>query len=160
VRDLPRAGGSPHDLAREALSKAPPAILMFWVVKICATTVGETGGDAVSMSLKLGYLVATAIFLAFFAVTMIWQVASKRYHSLTYWLVVVATTTVGTTTSDFIDRTLHVGYVALARLTKAPRAALCANPIGDASRRLASGLNTAHPGESRDPDGMAQMRVL
>ena len=85
MRDLPRAGGSPHDLAREALSKAPPAILMFWVVKICATTVGETGGDAVSMSLKLGYLVATAIFLAFFAVTMIWQVASKRYHSLTYW---------------------------------------------------------------------------
>ncbi|THD58471.1 hypothetical protein [Phenylobacterium sp.] len=98
-------------LAHEALSKAPPAILMFWVVKICATTVGETGGDAFSMSLKLGYLVATLIFLAFFAVTLTWQVASKRYHPLTYWLVVVATTTVGTTTSDFIDRTLHAGYV-------------------------------------------------
>jgi uncharacterized membrane-anchored protein len=98
-------------LSHEALSKAPPAILMFWVVKICATTVGETGGDALSMSLKLGYLVATLIFLAFFAVTMVWQVASKRYHPLTYWLVVVATTTVGTTTSDFIDRTLHAGYV-------------------------------------------------
>ena len=99
-------------LAHEALSKAPPAILMFWVVKICATTVGETGGDAFSMSLKLGYLVATLIFLAFFAVTLAWQVAAKRYHPLTYWLVVVATTTVGTTTSDFIDRTLHAGYVA------------------------------------------------
>jgi uncharacterized membrane-anchored protein len=98
-------------LAHEAPSKAPPAILMFWVVKICATTVGETGGDAVSMSLKLGYLVATLIFLAFFAVTMAWQVASRRYHPITYWLVVVATTTVGTTTSDFIDRTLHAGYV-------------------------------------------------
>ncbi|THD78790.1 MAG: hypothetical protein E7812_10475 [Phenylobacterium sp.] len=98
-------------LAHEALSKAPPAILMFWVVKICATTVGETGGDALSMTLKLGYLVATLIFLAFFAVTMTWQVASKRYQPLTYWLVVVATTTVGTTTSDFIDRTLRAGYV-------------------------------------------------
>lgn len=100
------------NLAHEVLSKAPPAILMFWVVKICATTVGETGGDALSMSLKLGYLVATLIFLAFFAVTLSWQVASRRYHPLTYWLVVVATTTVGTTTSDFIDRTLHAGYVA------------------------------------------------
>jgi uncharacterized membrane-anchored protein len=98
-------------LAHEALSKAPPAILMFWVVKICATTVGETGGDALSMSLKLGYLVATLIFLGFFAVTVAAQVASKRYHPLTYWLVVAATTTVGTTTSDFIDRTLHAGYV-------------------------------------------------
>jgi uncharacterized membrane-anchored protein len=99
------------DLVKEALSKAPPAILMFWLVKICATTVGETGGDALSMSLKLGYLVATLIFLAFFAVTMTWQVAARRYHPLPYWLVVVATTTVGTTVSDFIDRTLHAGYM-------------------------------------------------
>ena len=98
--------------AREALSKAPPAILMFWVVKICATTVGETGGDAVSMTLKAGYLVATLIFLAFFAVTLAVQVAARRYHPVIYWLTVVATTTVGTTTSDFIDRTLHLGYVA------------------------------------------------
>ena len=98
-------------LAHEVLSKAPPAILMFWVVKICATTVGETGGDAVSMTLKAGYLVATLIFLAFFAVTLALQLRARRYHPLTYWLVVVATTTVGTTTSDFIDRTLHLGYV-------------------------------------------------
>jgi uncharacterized membrane-anchored protein len=100
------------DLEHEALSKAPPAILMFWMVKICATTVGETGGDALSMSLKLGYLVATLIFFVFFAATLAWQVASSRYHPVIYWLVVVATTTVGTTTSDFIDRTLHAGYVA------------------------------------------------
>jgi uncharacterized membrane-anchored protein len=99
--------GSMH----EALSKAPPAILMFWVVKICATTVGETGGDAVSMTLKWGYLAATALFLAFFVVTMTAQVMARRYHPWTYWLVVVATTTVGTTTSDFIDRTLHAGYM-------------------------------------------------
>lgn len=96
----------------EALSKAPPAILMFWAVKICATTVGETGGDAVSMSQKAGYLVATLIFLVFFAATLVAQLRVRRYHPLTYWLMVVATTTVGTTTSDFIDRTLHFGYMA------------------------------------------------
>jgi uncharacterized membrane-anchored protein len=93
------------------LSKVPQATLMFWIVKICATTVGETGGDAVSMTLNLGYEVATFIFLGFFVVTLIGQMSTKRYHPLAYWLLVVATTTVGTTTSDFIDRTLHVGYV-------------------------------------------------
>jgi uncharacterized membrane-anchored protein len=93
------------------LSKVPQATLMFWIVKICATTVGETGGDAVSMTLNLGYEVATFIFLGFFVATLIGQVSTKRYHPLAYWLLVVATTTVGTTTSDFIDRTLHVGYV-------------------------------------------------
>ena len=95
----------------EALSKAPQATLMFWIVKICATTVGETGGDALSMTLKLGYAVATLIFLAFFVVTMSVQVRARRYHPIIYWLVVVATTTVGTTTSDFFDRSLHFGYV-------------------------------------------------
>ena len=97
--------------APEILSKAPQATLMFWMVKICATTVGETGGDAVSMTLKAGYAVATLIFLGFFVVTMTAQVIARRYHPLTYWLVVVATTTVGTTTSDYIDRTLHLGYI-------------------------------------------------
>ncbi len=107
-----RAPSRTSDLAREVLSKAPQATLMFWLVKICATTVGETGGDALSMTLKLGYLVATLIFLAFFVVTLASQIAVNRYHPINYWLVVVATTTVGTTTSDFIDRTLHAGYVA------------------------------------------------
>jgi uncharacterized membrane-anchored protein len=99
------------DVVRDVWSKAPKATLMFWLVKICATTVGETGGDAMSMTLKLGYAVATLIFLGIFVVTLAAQLAAKRYHPLTYWLVVVATTTVGTTTSDFIDRTLHLGYV-------------------------------------------------
>ena len=98
--------------AGDVLSKAPPAVLMFWVVKICATTVGETGGDAVSMTLNLGYLAATVIFLAAFAVTLALQLRARRYHPLIYWSVVIATTTVGTTTSDFIDRSLHLGYVA------------------------------------------------
>jgi uncharacterized membrane-anchored protein len=84
---------------------------MFWVVKICATTVGETGGDAMSMTLKLGYAVTTLIFLAVFVATLAAQIRVRGYHPLNYWLVVVATTTVGTTTSDFIDRTLGLGYV-------------------------------------------------
>ncbi len=99
------------NVEQEALSKVPLVTFAFWVVKICATTVGETGGDAVSMTLKLGYGVATLIFLAFFCVTLTAQVASRRYHPLAYWAVVVATTTVGTTTSDYLDRTLRLGYV-------------------------------------------------
>jgi uncharacterized membrane-anchored protein len=96
----------------ELLSKVPQATLMFWLVKICATTIGETGGDALSMTLNLGYAVATLIFVGFFVVTLAVQVSVNRYHALVYWLVVVATTTVGTTTSDMIDRTFKVGYVA------------------------------------------------
>ena len=94
-----------------ALSKVPMVTLAFWIVKICATTVGETGGDALSMTLNLGYAVSTLIFLVFFVVTLAAQVASKQYHPVWYWLVVVATTTVGTTTSDYLDRTLGLGYV-------------------------------------------------
>ncbi len=101
-----------RDAAADALSKVPRATLAFWVIKILATTLGETGGDALSMQLKLGYALATLIFLAFFAVTLAAQIATRRYHPLFYWAVVVATTTVGTTTSDYIDRTLGLGYVA------------------------------------------------
>ncbi len=93
-------------------SKVPQVTLLFWVIKICATTVGETGGDAVSMTLQLGYAVASMIFLGFFCVTLLAQVASKRYHAAAYWAVVVATTTVGTTMSDYLDRTLGLGYPA------------------------------------------------
>ena len=94
-----------------AWSKVPQATLAFWIVKILATTVGETGGDAVSMTLNLGYVVSTLIFLVFFLVTLALQVKSSRYHPVFYWLVVVATTTVGTTTSDMLDRTLKLGYI-------------------------------------------------
>jgi uncharacterized membrane-anchored protein len=93
------------------VSKVPRVTIAFWVVKILATTLGETGGDALSMTLNLGYAISTLIFLGFFLVTLGAQVASKRYHPLYYWAVVVATTTVGTTTSDYIDRTLGLGYV-------------------------------------------------
>lgn len=101
----------PRDLGADARSKVPPAILAFWIVKIVATTLGETGGDALSMSLHLGYAVSTLIFLMFFLVTLAAQVRSSHYHPLFYWLVVVATTTVGTTTSDYLDRTLGLGYI-------------------------------------------------
>lgn len=84
---------------------------MFWLVKICATTLGETGGDAVSMTLKLGYAVATGIFVACFIVALAAQLRVRGYHPVTYWLTVVATTTVGTVTSDFLDRTAGFGYV-------------------------------------------------
>src|SRR3954465_4427347 len=95
----------------EVFSKVPHVTLAFWIVKILATTVGETGGDALSMTLELGYLVSTMIFLGFFLVTLTAQVASKRFHPVFYWAVVVATTTVGTTTSDYLDRTLGLGYI-------------------------------------------------
>jgi len=93
------------------LSKVPKVTIAFWIVKIFATTLGETGGDALSMQLNLGYAVSTLIFLGFFLVTLTAQVGSKHYHPLFYWAVVVATTTVGTTTSDYLDRTVGLGYV-------------------------------------------------
>jgi uncharacterized membrane-anchored protein len=98
------------NLSETFASKVPPVTIAFWVVKILATTVGETGGDALSMTLNLGYLLSTAIFLTFFVVALTAQIAARRYHPLWYWLVVVATTTVGTTTSDYLDRTVGLGY--------------------------------------------------
>jgi uncharacterized membrane-anchored protein len=92
-------------------SKVPAATFWFWAIKICATTVGETGGDALSMTLGLGYATSTLIFLGFFAATLLAQVSSRQYRPALYWAVVVATTTVGTTTSDYFDRTLGLGYV-------------------------------------------------
>jgi uncharacterized membrane-anchored protein len=92
-------------------SKVAQVTLAFWIIKVLATTLGETGGDALSMTLKLGYAISSVIFLGFFCVTLAAQVAAKRYHPVFYWAVVVATTTVGTTTTDYFDRTLGLGYV-------------------------------------------------
>ena len=92
-------------------SKVPHVTLMFWIIKIFATTLGETGGDAVTMTWQLGYAVGSLIFLAFFAIALAAQVVSKRYHPFIYWSVVVTTTTVGTTMSDYFDRTLGMGYI-------------------------------------------------
>jgi len=97
--------------ASAALNKVPQVTLAFWIIKIFATTLGETGGDTVSMTLNLGYALATGIFFAIFLVTLGAQLAVKRYNPVTYWLVILATTTVGTTISDFLDRSAHLGYM-------------------------------------------------
>lgn len=91
-------------------SKVPMVTLGFWVVKVAATTLGETGGDAVSMSMHLGYLVATSIFAIVFLVVVGTQIAAKRFHPWLYWATIIATTTVGTTLADFADRSLGIGY--------------------------------------------------
>ena len=91
-------------------SKVPEITLGFWVIKIIATTLGETGGDAVTMSMNLGYLAGTAIFAAIFAVAVAAQISAKRFQPFLYWMVIVATTTVGTTLADFVDRSLGIGY--------------------------------------------------
>jgi uncharacterized membrane-anchored protein len=97
--------------ATYVLSKVPRVTVAFWTIKVLATTLGETGGDALSMTLNLGYAVSTLVFLAFFLVALSVQLRARRYHPGSYWAVVVATTTVGTTTSDYFDRTLGFGYV-------------------------------------------------
>ena len=94
----------------QALSKVPEVTLAFWIVKIAATTLGETGGDSVSMSMHLGYLVGTGIFSVVFLAAVACQIAAKRYHPLLYWTTIIATTTVGTTLADFADRSLGIGY--------------------------------------------------
>jgi uncharacterized membrane-anchored protein len=94
----------------QSTSKVPEVILLFWVVKIAATTLGETGGDMVSMSMNLGYLIATGIFAAIFLVAVSVQTIAKRFHPYLYWATIIATTTVGTTLADFADRSLGIGY--------------------------------------------------
>jgi uncharacterized membrane-anchored protein len=93
-----------------ALSKVPQVTLGFWLIKILATTLGETGGDAVSMSMDLGYLVGTAIFMTLFIGAVALQITASMFHPAFYWLTIVASTTVGTTLADFADRSLRIGY--------------------------------------------------
>jgi len=94
----------------DSLSKVPEVTLTFWIIKIAATTLGETGGDAVSMSMNLGYLLSTAIFGVIFVIAVITQIRAKRFHPFLYWTTIIATTTVGTTLADFADRSLGIGY--------------------------------------------------
>jgi uncharacterized membrane-anchored protein len=91
-------------------SKVPEVTLAFWIIKIAATTLGETGGDAVSMSMNLGYAVSSVLFIGLFVVAVAAQIAVKSFHPFLYWLVVVATTTAGTTMADFADRSVGIGY--------------------------------------------------
>src|SRR3984885_927264 len=95
---------------RATLSKVPEVTLGFWIIKIIATTLGETGGDSLSMSLNLGYAVSSLIFIALFAALIAVQISAKAFHAFLYWAVIVATTTAGTTMADFADRSLGIGY--------------------------------------------------
>ncbi|PUW29059.1 hypothetical protein AUN02_14480, partial [Cronobacter sakazakii] len=94
-----------------ALSKVPAVTAAFWLTKIAATTLGETGGDAVTMSMDLGYLTGTLIFAAIFLAAVIVQIRHHSFNKWIYWFTVVATTTVGTTLADFADRSLGIGYL-------------------------------------------------
>ncbi|HEY7977279.1 MAG TPA: hypothetical protein VID67_03725 [Rhizomicrobium sp.] len=96
--------------SQAVLSKVPAVTLGFWIIKILATTLGETGGDTVTMTMNLGYLVGTAIFLAALVVLVIAQIAAKKFHPLLYWATIIASTTAGTTMADFADRSLGIGY--------------------------------------------------
>jgi uncharacterized membrane-anchored protein len=92
------------------ISKVPAVTLGFWVIKVIATTLGETGGDAVSMTLNWGYALSSAMFIALFVVAVAFQITAKSFLPLLYWAVIIATTTAGTTLADFADRSLGIGY--------------------------------------------------
>lgn len=94
-----------------SLSKVPAVTLAFWLTKIAATTLGETGGDAVTMSMDLGYLTGTLIFAIIFLIAVVVQIKRHSFNKWIYWFTVVATTTVGTTLADFADRSLGIGYL-------------------------------------------------
>jgi uncharacterized membrane-anchored protein len=94
----------------EYATKVPAVTLVFWIIKIAATTLGETGGDSVTMTLDWGYLTGTAIFLSILGALVGAQIVAKRFHPFLYWSTIVASTTAGTTMADFADRSLGIGY--------------------------------------------------
>lgn len=97
-------------MQRSVASKVPAVTLLFWIIKIAATTLGETGGDTLSMTLNLGYLTSTAIFLVVLIAFVALQISAKRFHPFLYWATIIASTTAGTTLADFADRSLGIGY--------------------------------------------------
>ena len=103
----------PHrfDNSGPAMSKVPAVTLGFWFIKILATTLGETGGDTVTMTMNLGYLTGTAIFLSLLVVLVAFQIRARSFHPALYWATIVASTTAGTTLADFADRSLGIGYI-------------------------------------------------
>src|SRR3982751_4271030 len=95
----------------DLVAKVPQVTFLFWAIKILATTLGETGGDALSMTLDFGYAISTGIFFTIFIVAVAAQITARSYYSFLYWLVIVATTTAGTTLSDFLTRSAGLGYL-------------------------------------------------
>lgn len=107
-----------HDLEDDvkAVNKVAEVTLAFWIMKVCATTVGETGGDLLSMTLNVGYAASSLLLVGFFVVALAVQLKARGFHPYLYWAVVLATSTAGTTMSDFMDRTLNLGYAAGAAI--------------------------------------------
>ena len=105
-----------NSIGKQILTKVPEVTLGFWVLKILATTLGETGGDAVTMSLNLGYWIGTALFAGLFAIAVTAQIRARRFHPSLFWAVIVATTTFGTTLADLLDRSLGIGYTGGATI--------------------------------------------
>src|SRR3979411_30992 len=105
-----KEGAAMNAVDRNTTSKVPAVTLGFWIIKILATTLGETGGDTVTMTLKWGYLAGTALFLALLIALVIAQILAKRFNPFLYWATIVASTTFGTTMADFADRSLGIGY--------------------------------------------------
>jgi uncharacterized membrane-anchored protein len=101
---------TPANDTTDTLSKVATVTFIFWIMKICATTVGETGGDLLSMTMNIGYAASSVILIGFFLVTLVLQMRSDRFHPFLYWAVILATSTAGTTISDYMDRTLGLGY--------------------------------------------------
>ena len=99
------------DDVAHVMSKVPEVTLVFWIIKIAATTLGETAGDTVTMSMGLGYLIGTAIFATLLVAFVIIQIRAKKFHPVIYWATIVASTTAGTTLADFADRSLGIGYL-------------------------------------------------
>src|SRR6201985_563632 len=120
-------------------NKVPPVTLAFWAIKIAATTLGETAGDALSMTLNLGYALSTLIFSALFGTAVTARIRAKRFHPFLYWTVIVATTTAGTTMADFADRSLGIGYVGGSLIL----ALLLAATLG-AWRRVIGSISVEH----------------
>src|SRR3569623_1798704 len=136
------------NFADQAVSKVPQVTLGFWVIKVAATTLGETGGDWVSMSLKLGFLSGSSIFLVFFIALVSAQITARNFRPFLYWATIIATTTLGTTMADFADRSLGIGYPGGVALVVALLAAtlgdLLDKPVAEGglhiSRLYASGI--------------------
>ncbi len=101
---------------RDMTNKVPEVTLGFWIIKIAATTLGETGGDTVTMTLHWGYLAGTVLFLSALVVLVALQIAAKRFHPFLYWATIIASTTAGTTMADFADRSLGIGYTGGASI--------------------------------------------
>lgn len=115
-----------NEIGERVLSKIPEVALTFWIIKIAATTLGETGGDSVTMTLGLGYLAGTAIFLFLLVALVAMQIAARRFHPSLYWATIVASTTAGTTMADFADRSLGIGYAGGSSLLLAGLLAILA----------------------------------